>query len=159
MPRSHSAQIETIKRIPNPEEPVPRAVAPTLALFACGTGIWTTSTALALFGLWLGPARLAVGLLGGAFDYLPHHGLHHVPSEDRFKTTRNRVGAGPVLTPLLRYQNYHLVHHLHPVIPFDRYIAMWRRRESEYLAHEPPLASPRGRPLTVDEYRALRAMH
>jgi fatty acid desaturase len=302
MPHSHSAQIETIKRIPNPQEPVPRAAAPTLALFAGGAGLWTTSTALALTGtwpwpistalntiaafvlftvaheashntistdpalntwlgrismlafapqagfrafrfihmqhhrftnhedgrdpdhytqrgprwllplrwlttdlwymvwylpklrarprgeqieqmlalaltgaaviallatdnalaliaLWLGPARLAVGLLGWAFDYLPHHGLHHVPSEDRFKTTRNRIGAEPVLTPLLLYQNYHLVHHLHPVIPFYRYIAVWRRRESDYLAHGPVLSSPRGRPLTVDEYRALRAMH
>jgi hypothetical protein len=48
MPHSHSAQIETIKRIPNPQEPVPRAAAPTLALFAGGAGIWTTSTVLAL---------------------------------------------------------------------------------------------------------------
>ncbi len=64
-----------------------------------------------------------------AFDYLPHHGLHHTPSEDKLKTTRNRVGAERVLSPLLLYQNYHLVHHLHPVVPFYRYLAVWRRNE------------------------------
>ena len=32
------------------------------------------------------------------------------------------------------YQNYHLVHHLHPVIPFYRYVAVWRRGEESYLA-------------------------
>jgi len=118
-----------------------------------------TGNTLALLALWLGPARLAVGLLGWAFDYLPHHGLEHVPSEDRFKTTRNRVGAERILTPLLLYQNYHLVHHLHPVIPFYRYIAVWRRRENDYLGREPALSTAGGRPLTVEEYRALREMH
>ena len=46
-----------------------------------------------------------------------------------------------LLTPVLLYQNYHLVHHLHPLIPFYRYIAVWRRNESEYLSGDPELST------------------
>lgn len=102
------------------------------------------------------PQRLAVLYLAWAFDYLPHHGLHATPSEDRMRTTRNRIGAERLLTPLLMYQNYHLVHHLHPLVPFYRYIAVWRRGERAYLDGDPALSSPRGRPITADEYRRMR---
>ena len=104
------------------------------------------------------PQRLAIVWLAYAFDYLPHHGLHHKPSEDRLKTTRNRVGGERVLSPLLLYQNYHLVHHLHPIVPFYRYLAVWRRNEDRYLEGDPALSTVRGRPLTSDEYRELRKL-
>jgi fatty acid desaturase len=122
-----------------------------LALVFAGQGFW-------VLVLWLLPSRLSGLLLSWSFDYLPHHGLHHTPSEDRLKTTRNRVGAERLLTPLLLYQNYHLVHHLHPIIPFYRYIAVWRRNEETYLTGHPALSTPRGRPLTADEYRRLREL-
>jgi ring-1,2-phenylacetyl-CoA epoxidase subunit PaaE len=115
-----------------------------------------TGNFLLLIALWLVPSRITLGVLGWSFDYLPHHDLD---AHDRYKATRNRVGAEPLLTPLMLYQNYHLVHHLHPLIPFYRYISVWRRREDEYLATEPALVDPRGRPLTPDEYRALRESH
>jgi fatty acid desaturase len=102
------------------------------------------------------PCRLSVLFLAWAFDYLPHHGLHHTPKQDRLKTTRNRVGTEWLMTPALIYQNYHLVHHLHPVVPFYRYIAVWRRNEGTYLDGDPALSTPRGRPLSVEEYRRLR---
>ena len=104
------------------------------------------------------PARLATLWLGFAFDYLPHNGLSLTAGEDRFKATRNRIGLERLLTPLLLYQNYHLVHHLHPVVPFHRYIAVWLRNEDRYLAHEPALSTVRGRPITTDEYRRMRAL-
>lgn len=100
--------------------------------------------------------RLAIAWLAFAFDYLPHHGLHLRPSEDLLKTTRNRVGGERWLSPLLLYQNYHLVHHLHPLVPFYRYLSVWRRNEEAYLGGGPALSTVRGRPLTADEYRALR---
>jgi fatty acid desaturase len=100
--------------------------------------------------------RLAIAWLAFAFDYLPHHGLHLRPSEDRLKTTRNRIGGELWLSPLLLYQNYHLVHHLHPLVPFYRYLRVWRRNEEAYLEGDPALSTVRGRPLTADEYRALR---
>jgi ring-1,2-phenylacetyl-CoA epoxidase subunit PaaE len=117
-----------------------------------------TGYALELFVLYYLPIRLAIVWLGFAFDYLPHNGLHHRPTEDRFKTTRNRIGLERLVSPLLLYQNYHLVHHLHPIVPFHKYIAVWRRNEEDYLAGEPALSDLRGRPITVEEYRRLREL-
>ncbi len=101
------------------------------------------------------PTRLCVLFLGYAFDWLPHHGLDDMVT-DRYRATRVRIGWERLLTPLLLYQNYHLVHHLHPRIPFYRYITAWRRNEEAYLAHEPAMATPLGHELTVAEYRRLR---
>lgn len=118
-----------------------------------------TGNLLWFLALYLLPQRLAVTFLAWSFDYLPHAGLErHTASTDRFRATRNRVGGERVLGPLLLNQNYHLVHHLHPVIPFHRYLQVWRRREAEYLDHDPALSDVRGRPLTADEYRRLRRM-
>jgi ring-1,2-phenylacetyl-CoA epoxidase subunit PaaE len=132
-----------------------------LLLFAVVIAALVLSGNFLLVGLacWLVPARLAVLMLGWSFDYLPHHGLKSRPTDDRFQTTRNRIGLERLLTPLMLYQNYHLVHHLHPVIPFYRYIAVWRRNERDYLQHEPALSTVGGRPLTADEYRALRELN
>jgi fatty acid desaturase len=118
---------------------------------AAGWGFW-------LLVLWILPSRLAVLGLGFGFDWLPHHGLLHGAKQDRFKTTRNRIGLEWLATPLSLYQNYHLVHHLHPLIPFNRYIAVWRRNEDEYLEHEPALSTVTGRPLSAEEYRRLREL-
>jgi fatty acid desaturase len=128
------------------------ALGVPIALIATGNAVvW-------LVVLFL-PSRLNILFLGWAFDYLPHHHLHKTPREDRLKTTRNRIGWERLLSPTLLYQNYHLVHHLHPVIPFYRYLAVWRRNEDAYLAGAPALSTVRGRPLTPEEYRRLRDSH
>ncbi|MGX6447858.1 fatty acid desaturase [Patulibacter sp. S7RM1-6] len=121
------------------------------ALVAAGHG-------LDLLLLVVLPGRIALFLLAWSFDWLPHHGLHDTARTNRFRTTRNIVGRERLLTPLMLYQNYHLVHHLHPVIPFHRYIAVWRRHEAAYLAHDPALVDPRGRPVTAAELRELRRL-
>lgn len=104
------------------------------------------------------PCRFAILWLAYAFDYLPHNGLDKKPSEDKLKTTRNRVGNERAVSPMLLYQNYHLVHHLHPVVPFYRYIKVWRRNEEAYLEGDPALSTVGGRPLTTDEYRRIREL-
>ncbi len=104
------------------------------------------------------PSRLAILFLAWAFDYLPHNGLHHKPTEDRLKTTRNRIGMERVMSPVLLYQNYHLVHHLHPVVPFYKYIQVWRRNEGQYLDADPALSTVGGREITPDEYRRMREL-
>jgi ring-1,2-phenylacetyl-CoA epoxidase subunit PaaE len=134
-------------------------LALTLALLAAvvgvavyvGWGFW-------LLVLGLLPSRLAILGLGFGFDWLPHHGLDHGVQQDRYRTTRNFIGLERLAAPLALYQNYHLVHHLHPLIPFNRYIAAWRRNEEAYLENDPALATITGRPLTVEEYRRLRAL-
>lgn len=104
------------------------------------------------------PQRLALVVLAWWFDWLPHHGLEATNKSDRFATTRNIVGAEWLLTPLMFSQNYHLVHHLHPIVPFYRYVQAWRNQEAAYLDHEPPLATITGRVVSADEERARRGL-
>lgn len=118
----------------------------------------TTGHLVDLLVLVILPSRLAVLQIGAVFDWLPHHGLRSGADGDQFAATRNRIGLERILTPLMLYHNYHLVHHLHPVIPFNRYIAVWRRHEDEYLEHDPVLTTWSGRPLTAEEYRRLREL-
>ncbi|MBI2691248.1 MAG: fatty acid desaturase [Solirubrobacterales bacterium] len=118
--------------------------------------LWLNGYAVDVLLYYLIPTRIALFILAWSFDWLPHHELTDTVESNRFRATRNIVGAEFILTPLLVYQNYHLVHHLHPRIPFYRYIAVWRNNEDSYLANDPAMATPTGRPLTVEEYRRLR---
>jgi len=104
------------------------------------------------------PQRLQLGLLAWWFDWLPHHGLEKSQRENRYQATRIRVGLEWLMTPLMLSQNYHLVHHLHPSIPFYRYLPAWRDNEEGYLQHQPAMATVFGKDLTADEYRSLREM-
>jgi len=134
------------------------SLATIAALVALTVAAIASGRFVDLLVVLLVPCRLAVLYLAWAFDYLPHNGLHEKPTGDRLKTTRNRVGIEWLMTPVLLYQNYHLVHHLHPLIPFYRYIAVWRRNEDEYLRGDPELSTVRGRRLTAEEYRRMRAL-
>ncbi len=84
-----------------------------------------------LFG-WLIPSRLAIMFLAYSFDYLPHKPHTIYGREDRFRATI--VRPNPILTPIFLYQNYHLVHHLYPGVPFYRYVSVWRERREQIVA-------------------------
>ena len=94
---------------------MPTATAMPIALRVAVLAI-ATGNGLAILLLYFLPVRIAVFVLGWAFDYLPHNELTATPEQDRYRTTRNRVGLERLLSPLLLYQNYHLVHHLHPLV-------------------------------------------
>jgi len=81
---------------------------------------------------WIFPSRFAVVFLALAFDYLPHIPKKATQLEDPFQATNNRIGLEWLLTPLLLFQNYHLVHHLYPRVPFYRYIKVWKAGEGEF---------------------------
>jgi beta-carotene hydroxylase len=69
-----------------------------------------------LFNFWFSPA-LVVGLaLGLFFDYLPHR-----PFQERNRWKNARVYPSPILNLLIMGQNYHLIHHLWPSIPWYNY--------------------------------------
>jgi fatty acid desaturase len=68
-----------------------------------------------IVALYLVPQRIGVTFLAWWFDWLPHHGLKATSATNRFQATRVRVGGEWLLTPVLLYQNYHLVHHLLPL--------------------------------------------
>ncbi len=127
-------------------------------------GIAGVAAAAANGALWevalivLIPQRIQLGFLAWWFDWLPHHGLGKTQREDRYQATRIRVGLEWLMTPLMLSQNYHLVHHLHPSIPFYRYLPAWRHNEEGYLQHDPALATVFGQELTADEYRSLREL-
>ncbi|SFB49672.1 Ferredoxin-NADP reductase [Amycolatopsis marina] len=115
--------------------------------------LWTLAV------LYLIPERLAMIVLAWWFDWLPHHDLEDTQQENRYRATRNRVGAEWVLTPLLLSQNYHLVHHLHPSIPFHRYVAAWRRNEEAYLERDAAIGTVFGQQLDPDEYREWKRVN
>jgi ring-1,2-phenylacetyl-CoA epoxidase subunit PaaE len=68
------------------------------------------------------------------------------------------VGGEWWATPLFVYQNYHLVHHLHPSVPFYRYVRAWRRNEQAYLDRNAAISTVFGRSLTPAEYRTWRRL-
>ncbi|MCR1785819.1 fatty acid desaturase [Nocardioides carbamazepini] len=124
-------------------------------IVACAlTGhLWTLAV------LYLIPERVAMFVLAWWFDWLPHHDLEDTQQENRYRATRNRVGSEWVLTPLLLSQNYHLVHHLHPSIPFYRYVAAWRRNEEAYLERDAAVGTVFGQQLDADEYREWKRLN
>jgi fatty acid desaturase len=76
---------------------------------------------LLVFVLWWGPALLASGLLALGFNWLPHHAHQH---QEKYHHTRVFCFSGfkgHALSVLLLAQNYHLIHHLHPGLPFYQY--------------------------------------
>lgn len=136
-------------------------VVPTFVMFTVvlGTFGWLATTAYAgALATFLVGQRLGLGVLAWWFDYLPHHGLTATQREDKYRATRVRVGGESWLTPLFVYQNYHLVHHLHPSIPFYRYLRAWRRNEQAYLDRNAAISTWFGRSLTAAEYRTWRRL-
>lgn len=106
----------------------------------------------ALF-FWLIPGRVGIFLLAFALDYLPHTPHKVLQSDNPYQATNIRVGMSWLLTPLLMYHNYHLTHHLYPLVPFYRYIKLWRQGEDFFLEKQPALVTPLGKVITVEEYR------
>jgi len=91
-----------------------------------GTVVWIMFQGLAWEMVWLVlvPSRLSVAALAATFDWLPH-APHEVESKsDRFRATS--ILIDPWLTPLFLFQNYHLIHHLYPAVPWYRYVKVWR---------------------------------
>jgi fatty acid desaturase len=84
--------------------------------------------------LWLVPALTAMTFLAFIFDWLPHH-----PHDEQTRFLDTRVILFPGLTFPLLWQNYHLIHHLYPRVPFYRYTACFRDVR--------PLLQERGSPI------------
>ena len=131
----------------------------TLAVVVAGAAaLVATGHGLALVVIYLLPQRIGVGVLAWWFDWLPHHDLGVTARTDRFRATRVRVGREWLMTPVMLYQNYHLVHHIHPTIPFYRYVRAWENTRDDYLARDVPIATAWGTELTPAEYRAWRGL-
>ena len=97
-----------------------------------------------LIMLWIIPTRIGLALVGFIFVFLPHYPADISAKESKFQATTVRLGWEWLLTPLMVYQNYHLIHHLHPNIPFYNYIKVWRLKYDEILASDPAIQTAFG---------------
>ncbi len=73
-----------------------------------------------VMNFWFVPAFVVGMALGLFFDYLPHR-----PFRERDRWKNARVYPSPILNLLILGQNYHLVHHLWPSIPWYKYQAAY----------------------------------
>ena len=133
-------------------------VATAVGVLVAFVGLVVAGYGTELLVAFLIPQRIGMGVLAWWFDYLPHHGLPFTQRQDKYRATRVRVGGEWWATPLFVYQNYHLVHHLHPSVPFYRYVRAWRRNEQAYLDRNAAISTVFGRSLTPAEYRTWRRL-
>lgn len=105
---------------------------PQVVLFAAiVAGIIWAGYGLELLMLWFIPSRLIFLSLGFIFFWLPHV-PHDTTQEDNFtRATTMRLGYERFMTPMLQYQNAHLIHHLFPMTPFYNNVKVWKLLESE----------------------------
>lgn len=89
-----------------------------------------------LFMLWFVPTRIALFLIAVVFVILPHHPAIVSQGEEPYLATTMRMGWEWLLTPLLVYQNYHLIHHLYPTVPFYKMHKVWYLKYDELNKHD-----------------------
>jgi fatty acid desaturase len=123
-------------------------------ILAIVTGnLWTLAV------VFLIPYHIGVVILAWWFDWLPHHGLEDTQRSNRYRPTRARVGMEWLYTPLMLSQNYHLVHHLHPSVPFYRYLKTWRCNEEAYLERDAAISTVFGQQLNPEEFREWKQLN
>lgn len=96
-------------------------------ILALGSLPFNPQLCYALFVGWFIPARLALTALAATFSWLPHQ--PHSATDPYHATT---VRSSPWLTWVLLGQNFHLVHHLDPSIPFYRLEGKWKENHHEF---------------------------
>lgn len=95
-----------------------------------------------IYFYWMLPSTFCHAMLVFAFDFLPHFQHSITPTENRYKTTSNIETYSifePLLTIILHYQNYHLLHHLYPTVPFYRYKAKWEEKKIDLKQRNYPV--------------------
>ena len=110
-----------------------------------------------LFMLWFIPSRISLFLIAVVFVILPHHPALIEQEEDPYMATTMRLGWEWLLNPLMVYQNYHLVHHLYPEIPFYRMHKAYFLKYDEINVHRVARQKAFGlKPENYDEHFAFR---
>lgn len=96
------------------------------------------------------PGYLSICFLACTFDYIPHrpHGTTDIYRGTSvtalYATKPTKAGSAPyyITSPLtwpMLYQNYHIVHHLYPWVPFYRYSAVWKEMETQLVSEGVPI--------------------
>lgn len=89
--------------------------------------------------LWILASRIGLALVAVVFVFLPHYPAKITAKENEYQATTVRKGCEWLLTPLFVYQNYHLIHHLYPTMPFYNYIKVWHLKYDELIAENPAI--------------------
>jgi beta-carotene hydroxylase len=89
-----------------------------------------------VFNFWFIPLAIVGLVLGLFFDYFPHR-----PFKERDRWKNARVYPSRLLNWLIMGQNYHLIHHLWPSVP-------WYHYERAYVATK-PLLDAKGSPQSI----------
>ncbi len=91
--------------------------------------------------LWIVPTYVGISWMTAfVFSYLPHHIHKRKEGEDPlgdYQATCNIIGFEWLLSPIMQYQNYHMVHHLYPTVPFYRMVKIWYAHHDKHMAHNP----------------------
>lgn len=110
------------------------AVASLLAYGLAFAGLTWRGHGLTVLALWIVPVWLGSALLVFVLDWVPHH-----PHTSTDRWTNTRVLPGRWLELWMLGQNYHLVHHLWPRVPFYRYRAVFEAERETLEAHGSPI--------------------
>jgi len=107
-----------------------------------------------IFG-WLLPSRLATGALAFALALVPHWPHEIEQRGNLYRASAVFLGWEPIMTPLLLFQNFHLVHHVVPSAPFYQARKIWYDNLEFFMAQDPvvkafPTTKPPPRPESVD---------
>lgn len=97
-----------------------------------------------LFWLWFVSTRITSFLFVIVFIILPHHPFETKARENEYRATALRMGQEWILTPLMAYHNYHLIHHLYPTAPFYNYGKIMALKGDDILAKDPLMPPPFG---------------
>lgn len=112
-----------------------------------GGAVFVVAVALLPFEatiFWFIASRLTQLWIAIVFMYLPHR-PHTIRQADApYQATLLRQGWDWLMTPLMAYQNWHLVHHLYPSVPFYRYKKVWEARRAFHEAQLPARVSAFG---------------
>ncbi len=109
--------------------------------WAISRGIWVAVLVAGYFygfldyilNFWFVPTAIMGFLLGLFFDYLPHR-----PFKETSRWHNARVYPSWLLNILLLGQNYHLVHHLWPSVPWYNYQPAYKKMKPLLDAHNSP---------------------
>lgn len=123
----------------------------TLAVAAYATFILGSCAAITwagygseLFWLWFVSTRVTSFLFVIVFIILPHHPFETRARENEYRATALRIGHEWILTPLMAFHNYHLIHHLYPTAPFYNYRKIMAIKGNDILRRDPLMPPPFG---------------
>ncbi len=105
-----------------------RATVASVIYLALQVGWWNY-----VINYWFSPLLIIGMTLGLFFDYLPHR-----PFVERHRWLNARVYPSPILNIFILGQNYHLIHHLWPSIPWYLYQRAYRETKPLLDAHGSP---------------------